>query len=119
MNLNLSHFSSLYKQSICIRSDTYSEEPNEKDKKQKKEVLAPLPLSDALVKFLGDGENSLSRADVVKRLWEYINHNDLQDPSDKRRVICDEKLKELFEVDSFEDTSVSKLLTNHFIKAEQ
>jgi len=78
MNLNLSHFSSLYKQSICIRSDTDSEEPNEKDKNQKKEVLAPLPLSDALVKFLGDGENSLSRADVVKRLWEYINHNDLQ-----------------------------------------
>jgi upstream activation factor subunit UAF30 len=107
------------KQKMESDGDTDSEEPNEKDKKQKKEVLAPLPLSDALVKFLGDGENSLSRADVVKRLWEYINHNDLQDPSDKRRVICDEKLKELFEVDSFEDTSVSKLLTNHFIKAEQ
>ncbi|KAG7631788.1 SWIB/MDM2 domain superfamily [Arabidopsis suecica] len=107
------------KQKMESDGDTDSEEPNEKDKNQKKEVLAPLPLSDALVKFLGDGENSLSRADVVKRLWEYINHNDLQDPSDMRRVICDEKLKELFEVDSFEDTSVSELLTNHFIKAEQ
>lgn len=54
---------------------------NEKDKKQKKEVcvlLAPLPLSDALVKFLDNGESSLSRADVVKRLWEYIKQNDLQ-----------------------------------------
>ncbi|CAA7052985.1 unnamed protein product [Microthlaspi erraticum] len=103
-------------------TDGESEEVNGKDKKQKKEVcvlLAPLPLSDALVKFLDNGESSLSRADVVKRLWDYIKQNDLQDPSDKRRVICDEKLKELFEVDSFEDISVSKLLTNHYIKTEQ
>lgn len=78
MNFNFSLFSSWYKQSICLRSDTDSEEPNEKDKKQKTEVLAPIPLSVALVKFLGNGESSLSRADVVKRLWEYIKQNDLQ-----------------------------------------
>ncbi|XP_013638404.1 PREDICTED: uncharacterized protein LOC106343673 isoform X2 [Brassica oleracea var. oleracea] len=102
--------------------DTESDELNENDEKPKKEgcgLLAPLPLSDALIKFLGDGESSLSRADVVKRLWEYIEQNDLQDPSDKKRIICDEKLKELFEVDSFEDISVSKLLTSHYIKIEQ
>nr|VDC72178.1 unnamed protein product [Brassica rapa] len=102
--------------------DTESDELNENDEKPKKEgcgLLAPLPLSDALIKFLGDGESSFSRADVVKRLWEYIEQNDLQDPSDKRRIICDEKLKELFEVDSFEDISVSKLLTSHYIKIEQ
>lgn len=103
--------------------DTESEELNENEEKPKKEgcgLLAPLPLSDALIKFLGDGgESYLSRADVVKRLWEYIEQNDLQDPSDKRRIICDEKLKELFEVDSFEDISVSKLLTSHYIKIEQ
>ncbi|XP_024015787.1 DNA ligase 1 isoform X2 [Eutrema salsugineum] len=105
-----------------METDGESDEPNEKDKKQIKEgcvLLAPLPLSDALVKFFGNGESSLSRADVVKRLWEYIKQNDLQDPCEKRRIICDEKLKELFEVDSFEDISVSKLLTNHFIKTEQ
>ncbi|KAG5398297.1 hypothetical protein IGI04_020111 [Brassica rapa subsp. trilocularis] len=102
--------------------DTESDELNENDEKPKKEgygLLAPLPLSDALIKFLGDGESSFSRADVVKRLWEYIEQNDLQDPSDKKRIICDEKLKELFEVDSFEDISVSKLLTSHYIKIEQ
>lgn len=80
MNFILALFSSRYKQSIYIRSDTESDELNEKDKKQKNEgcgLLAPLPLSDALVKFLGNGESSLSRADVVKRLWEYIKQNDL------------------------------------------
>lgn len=43
----------------------------------------------------------------------------LKDPADKRRVICDDKLKELFEVDSFNGFTVSKLLSSHFIKTEQ
>ena len=43
----------------------------------------------------------------------------LKDPSDRRRIICDEKLKELFDVDSFNGFTVSKLLSAHFIKIEQ
>ncbi|RVX23576.1 hypothetical protein CK203_000283 [Vitis vinifera] len=43
----------------------------------------------------------------------------LKDPSDKRRIICDEKLKELFDVDSFNGFTVPKLLSAHFIKTEQ
>ncbi|MCD7472727.1 hypothetical protein HAX54_014058 [Datura stramonium] len=39
---------------------------------------------DALVKFFGNGENALPRADVIKRIWQYIKENDLQDPSDKK-----------------------------------
>ncbi|TYH26206.1 hypothetical protein ES288_A03G232000v1 [Gossypium darwinii] len=99
-----------------------AEEPKQKEKKQKKGAsgfLAPLPLSDALVKFFATGENALSRADVVKKIWEYIKQNDLQDPSDKRRILCDDKLKELFEVDSFNGFAMTKLLTTHFIKMEQ
>ncbi|GMI74542.1 hypothetical protein like AT3G19080 [Hibiscus trionum] len=97
-------------------------EVEQKEKRQKKGAsgfLAPLPLSDALVKFFATGENALSRADVVKRIWDYIKQNDLQDPSDKRKILCDEKLKELFEVDSFNGFSMTKLLTTHFIKLEQ
>lgn len=43
----------------------------------------------------------------------------LKDPSDKRQIICDEKLKELFNLDTFCGFTVSKHLTAHFIKAEQ
>ncbi|KAL2504863.1 SWIB complex BAF60b domain-containing protein [Abeliophyllum distichum] len=98
------------------------DEPKRNDKRQKggnSAFLAPLPLSDALVKFIGTGENALPRCDVVKRIWDYIKQNDLQDPSDKRQIICDEKLKELFDVDTFHGFSVSKLLSVHFIKREQ
>lgn len=40
--------------------------------------LAPIKLSDALMKFLGTGENALPRSDVVKRIWDYIKLNNLQ-----------------------------------------
>ncbi|KAJ6927116.1 hypothetical protein NC651_011253 [Populus alba x Populus x berolinensis] len=65
------------------------DEPKQKEKRQKKGayLLAPLQISDALVNFFDTGENALSRSDV--------------DPADKRRILCDDKLKELFEVDSF------------------
>ncbi|KAK8606821.1 hypothetical protein V6N13_052577 [Hibiscus sabdariffa] len=92
------------------------DEPQGKEKRQKG-FLAPLQLSDALVKFLGTGENELTRAVVIKRMWDYIKENNLQDPSDKRKVICDEKLKELFDVETFHGFTVTKLLTAHFLKS--
>lgn len=81
--------------------------------------LAPLPLSEALVKFIGTGETILPRATVVKKVWTYIKENNLQDPSDRKTVICDDKLKELFDVESFVGFTVPKLLSGHFIKAQQ
>ncbi|XP_030523140.1 uncharacterized protein LOC115735853 isoform X2 [Rhodamnia argentea] len=106
------------KEETCdsTRDEDEEEQKDEKQKKRGSGFTAPLPLSDALVKFFGTGETALSRADVVKRMWNYIKQNDLQDPSDKRKVICDGKLRELFEVDSFTGFSVSKLLTSHFVK---
>uniref|UniRef100_A0A453LWB5 DM2 domain-containing protein n=1 Tax=Aegilops tauschii subsp. strangulata TaxID=200361 RepID=A0A453LWB5_AEGTS len=81
-------------------------------------LLAPLVLSDDLAKFIGTGESMLSRSDVVKRMWVYIKENNLQDPSDRRKIICDEKLKDLFQVESFTGFTVSKLLNPHFTKAK-
>ncbi|MQL87273.1 hypothetical protein Taro_019818 [Colocasia esculenta] len=77
----------------------------------------------SLVTFLSgtpdsQAESALSRADVVKRMWHYIKENKLQDPTDKRQIICDEKLKELFSVDTFHGFTVPKLLAPHFVKAE-
>lgn len=57
------------------------DEPKRKEKRQKRcntEDLATIPLSEALVKFLGTGETSLAPSDVIKRIWEYIDHNNLQ-----------------------------------------
>ncbi|KAK1291296.1 hypothetical protein QJS10_CPB17g02529 [Acorus calamus] len=42
-----------------------------------------------------------------------------QDPADKRRILRDQKLKDLLEVDSFSGFNVPKLLSSNFIKMEQ
>lgn len=99
--------------------DEDSDEAKRKEKRKNSGILAPLQLSDALIKFLGTGESELPRSHVVKRIWDYIKENGLQDPSDKRQIICDEKLKELFNVDTFRGFGVMKLLAPHFVKAER
>lgn len=78
---------------------------------------APLPLSEALVRFFGTGESELSRSEVVKRMWAYIKENNLQDPADKRQVLCDSKLKELLGCDTFTGFVMTKHLACHFIKS--
>ncbi|GFP93787.1 upstream activation factor subunit spp27, partial [Phtheirospermum japonicum] len=102
--------------------DEDEDEPKKKEKRPRggnSAFLAPLKLSDALVKFLGTGESELPRSDVVKRIWDYIKLKNLLDPADKRQILCDEKLKELFNVDTFHGFSMAKLLIAHLIKIQR
>ena len=38
----------------------------------------------------------MPRSEVVKHLWVYIKKHDLQDSKNKRNIVADEKLKEVF-----------------------
>jgi len=51
---------------------------------------APVQLSTELGNFLG--ESVMPRTEVTKRVWEYIRTHNLQNPSDRREIVCDEKL---------------------------
>lgn len=42
------------------------------------------------------GEGAVSRPEVVKKLWDYIKANGLQDAADKRRINADAKLAAVF-----------------------
>lgn len=57
-------------------------------------LLKPLKLSAALEAVVGKGP--LPRGQVVKKLWEYIKSNGLQDQVNKRNINADAKLKVLF-----------------------
>ncbi|XP_015874212.3 upstream activation factor subunit spp27 isoform X2 [Ziziphus jujuba] len=59
------------------------------------------------------GESELSRPGVVKQLWKHIRDNNLQDPKNKRIIICDEPLRALFYVDSIDMFQMNKALTKH------
>lgn len=75
-------------------------------------LLRPMTLSADLEAVVGAGP--MPRSQVVKKLWEYIKKNDLQNPKNKRNILADDKLKALFggksEVTMFEMT---KLVSPH------
>ena len=52
----------------------------------------------------------MSRPQIVKRLWEHIKANNLQNPLDKREIICDEKMKSIFNLDKIGMFKMNKLL---------
>ncbi|KAL9263986.1 Upstream activation factor subunit spp27-like protein [Drosera capensis] len=79
-------------------------------------ILKLVPVSAQLGKFLGAEE--ASRPFAVKKVWEHIKLNNLQDAKSKRLIHCDEKLKTIFDgKDSVEFLEVSRLLSQHFRKA--
>ncbi|AQK62695.1 SWIb domain-containing protein, partial [Zea mays] len=78
-------------------------------------ITQPKSVSPALQAIVGDPV--IPRTEVLKRLWAYIKEHNLQDPSDKKVVVCDEKLKVLFagrERVGF--LEIAKLLNPHFVK---
>lgn len=56
---------------------------------------------------------SIIRLQVVKQIWIYIREKNLQDPSNRRNIICDETLCALFGVDSINMFEMNKVLSNH------
>ena len=49
----------------------------------------------------------------MKKLWAYIREKNLQDPKNKRNIICDESLRSIFDVDSIDMFQMNKALTKH------
>lgn len=74
--------------------------------------MAPLTPSADLAAVVGS--NPLPRTEVVKKMWEYIKKNNLQDAKNKRMINADDKLKVIFggkaQISMFE---MSKFLSAH------
>ncbi|KAE8673445.1 SWIB complex BAF60b domain-containing protein, putative isoform 3 [Hibiscus syriacus] len=64
------------------------------------------------------GEPALPRTEIVKQLWAYIRKNSLQDPSNKRKIICDDALRLVFETDCTDMFKMNKLLAKHITAFE-
>ncbi len=72
----------------------------------------PLTVSADLEAVVGKGP--MARGQVVKKLWDYIKKNNLQDTANRRNINADAKLKIVFggkgQVNMFEMT---KLVSKH------
>ena len=55
---------------------------------------------------------------IVKQLWAYIRKNNLQDPNNKRKIICNDELRVVFETDCTDMFKMNKLLAKHIIPLE-
>jgi chromatin remodeling complex protein RSC6 len=56
--------------------------------------MAPLTASPVLAAVIGG--TPMPRTQMIKKIWEYIKKNKLQDSKNKRMINADEKLKALF-----------------------
>ncbi len=57
-------------------------------------IMQPKTISPALAAVIGNEPRA--RPQIVKELWAYIRENKLQDPTDKRMILADEKLLLVF-----------------------
>uniref|UniRef100_A0A7N0ZXW6 DM2 domain-containing protein n=1 Tax=Kalanchoe fedtschenkoi TaxID=63787 RepID=A0A7N0ZXW6_KALFE len=64
------------------------------------------------------GHAALPRTEIVKQLWAYIRKNNLQDPNNKRKIICNDELRLVFETDCTDMFKMNKLLAKHIIALE-
>lgn len=61
----------------------------------------------------------MSRPQVVKKLWEHIKANDLQEPQDKRQIRCDERMQAVFKQNSVNMFQMNKLIGSHLYPIEE
>lgn len=52
----------------------------------------------------------MSRPQIVKGLWNHIKENQLQNPNNKREIICDPSMKAIFNVDKIDMFQMNKVL---------
>uniref|UniRef100_A0A0E0BT60 DM2 domain-containing protein n=1 Tax=Oryza glumipatula TaxID=40148 RepID=A0A0E0BT60_9ORYZ len=66
-----------------------------KKKRAASGIMKPKPISAELREFVG-GAEELPRTEALKIIWAHIKGNNLQDPNNKKIIVCDEKLKKIF-----------------------
>ena len=74
-------------------------------------LMAPLQPSKELAAVVGS--DPLPRPQVVKKVWDYIKSNNLQNPSNKREINADAKLRGVFGKDKVTMFEMNKHLAAH------
>ncbi|KAF3676791.1 putative ER membrane protein complex subunit 3-like [Capsicum annuum] len=75
-----------------------------------------ITISDELAKFFGSEEKEMLQTEVIKRIWEYIKLNQLEDPVNSMSIVCDAKLQELLQCESVSAAELPEMLARrHFV----
>ncbi len=80
-------------------------------KAPRKAAVGNLTPSAALAAVIGDGK--VARTEVIKKLWDYIKANNLQDATNKRAINADAKLKAVFGKDQVTMFELAGIVGKH------
>src|SRR5689334_8277312 len=80
-------------------------------KKVNPALMRPLQPSKELAAVVGS--EPLPRPEVVSKVWDYIKKNNLQNPTNKREIMADEKLEKVFGKKSVTMFEMNKHLAAH------
>ena len=73
--------------------------------------MAPLTPSATLSEVVGS--KPMPRTEVVKKIWDYIKKNNLQDKNNRRMINADGKLKPIFGKDQISMFELAKIVNKH------
>ncbi|MEP6682030.1 MAG: SWIB/MDM2 domain-containing protein [Parafilimonas sp.] len=76
--------------------------------------MAPLTPGDKLAAVIGD--KPTPRTEIVKKIWDYIKKNNLQDSKNRRMINADAKLKPLFGKDQVSMFDLAKIVNDNIKK---
>ncbi len=88
--------------------------PKKAARKPNAAFMAPLTPSDKLAEVIGN--KPTPRTEIVKKIWDYIKKNDLQDKKNRRMINADAKLKPIFGKDQVSMFDLAKIVNDNIIK---
>lgn len=74
-------------------------------------IHAPVQPSPELGAIVGN--DKLPRSQVISKVWDYIKSNNLQNPTNKREILADDKLKKVFGRDKVTMFEMNKYIAQH------
>src|SRR6476659_6929118 len=76
--------------------------------------MAPLTVSGQMAEVVGS--KPLPRTEIIKKIWDYIKKNNLQDKKNRRMINADSKLKPVFGKDQISMFELAKVVNKHVKK---
>ncbi|KAL8958777.1 MAG: hypothetical protein Q9193_004229 [Seirophora villosa] len=101
--------------------------PVKKKKKTKKRTADRVDAADdsdldsepAEKKVNRSGGFHLSRPQTVKRIWQYVRQHNLQEPTDKRWIRCDDAMRAVFKAERVNMFTMNKLLAQNLYNPDE
>lgn len=85
--------------------------PKKSARKPNAAFMAPLTVSGTMAEVVGS--KPLPRTEIVRKIWDYIKKNNLQDKKNRRMINADAKLKPVFGKDQISMFELAKVVNKH------